>query len=343
MYAHPYLAFWLVVALTPESTILRIQEEIRAGDLTRAQNEIATALEKDSGNGGLYNLRGIVHAQRNELKAAADDFERATRLSPELSGARGNLEQALVALARQAEAQHDLQGALGYLAHARELKPRDAGIHFFFGIVCIQLNLVVEAKNSLDRALELEPANPWYNYARGSVELQGRSAWLAIPYFKKSIAANPGDPRARFALGVAEFASEDYESATQELAPIAGRKETAGGVEYILGRIAKAESDWDSAVHHLELSIAAEPGYAESHAELGIARMHLGDLDSARQQIQKGVELNPGSYLVNRDLLALYERTKDPLAASQRQKLAQLESQRVERQDLMLRTIKVIR
>ncbi|HEY7212601.1 MAG TPA: tetratricopeptide repeat protein [Bryobacteraceae bacterium] len=343
MLLFPLLAIALSASTTPESVILHIQDEIRAGDLVRAQADVSTALENDPKNGGLYNLRGIVHANRNELKDAAGDFERAARFSPGLEGARLNLEKALLALAHQAEDQHDLQGALGYLAQLRDLKPNDGSVHFFFGVVCIQLNLVVEAKKSLDRALQLAPANPWYNYARGSVELQGRAAWQAIPYFKKAIAASPDDPRARFALGVAEFASQDYEAAKKDLALVAGRKETAGGAQYILGRIAKAESDWNAATRHLAASIAAEPNYADSHAELGLARLHLGDIPAARQEIEQALRLDPNSYLANRDLLALYERTKDPLAAAQRQKLGQLESQRVERQDLMLRTIKVIR
>ena len=43
----------------------------------------------------------------------------------------------------------DLRGALGYLAHARDLQPAHGGVHFFFGIVCMDLDLGVEAHNAL--------------------------------------------------------------------------------------------------------------------------------------------------------------------------------------------------
>jgi tetratricopeptide (TPR) repeat protein len=398
----------LSAAATTDSTILKIQDEIKSGALDQAAIDIQSALKTDPRNGGLYNLRGILHANRQEVDAAAKDFNRAIELSPELTGAylnfgraceilasqdktaldraitryeqlrrlqpgntaillplqktyelAGRLDEArkvaeqvaknapsdvdaLLELARIARLQSDSKGALGYLAHARELAPANPQVHFFFGVVCIEMNLVVEAKKSLDRALELVPTNPWFNYARGSVELQGRSAWLAIPYFKKALAADPTNPRIHFALGVAQFASQDYESAKVEMTAIAQNKDTVGGAEYFLGRIAKTESDWAAAARHLQASVAAEPNYAESHAELGLAQLKLGDIVTAKSEMARALQINPNSYLANVDLLALYERTKDPAASAQREKLQAMDQQRSERQELMVRTIKVL-
>jgi len=57
----------------------------------------------------------------------------------------------LLELARVAHKQRDYQGALGYLAHARDLEPGNASLHYDFGLVCLDLNLVAEARNSLRR------------------------------------------------------------------------------------------------------------------------------------------------------------------------------------------------
>jgi tetratricopeptide (TPR) repeat protein len=283
----------------------------------------------------------------SSLRQLAAAYERRG----ELSEARSTLEKMvsadpanpapLMELARVAEKQNDLKGALGYLAHARDLNPNYAPVHFFFGVVCIELNLPLEAKKSLQKALDLDPENAIYNYARGSVELQGRSAWQAIPYFKKFVAAKPNDPRGHFALGAAEFASHDYEAAAKEMNSVANNKETAAGAEYFLGRIAKAESDWAKASVHFQKSIEADPNYADSHAEFGLARMHLNDLAGARKELNRALALNPNSYIANGNLLALLQRTKDPLVESQEQKLRALDVRRSEKQELMLRTIKV--
>jgi tetratricopeptide (TPR) repeat protein len=373
-----------VWGVTPDATILRIQNEISAGKLEAADAGIKAAFKLNPNDGGLYNLRGIVHANRHEMKEAAADFTQAIHFSPHLVGAYLNLghacetlgdldpaieqdrrllktdpsasivkEQlagliqqraaALLDLARTAQQQKDFQGALSYLAHARDLTPDAAPVHFFFGIVCIELDLPVEAKKSLQKALDLDPANPTYNYARGSVELQGRSAWQAIPFFQKFVAASPNDPRGHFALGVAEFSSQDYESAEKEMNFAAAARETAAGAEYFLGRIAKAAGDWPSSAAHLQKSIDVDPTYADSHAELGLARMHLDDLAGARKEIDQALVLNPESYIANGNLLTLLRRTRDPAVPSQEQRLRDLDSKRSEKQELMLRTVEVTR
>ncbi len=360
-------------AAASEETILRIQAHIQSGNLAAADREVAAALRKDSKDGGVYNLRGIIHAERQELQAAETDFTQAILLNPGLAGAYRNLRRTcemlsvsdaqalgraraamekafpanaddpvpLLEMARIAEKQNDLKGALGYLAHARDLKPDYAPVHFFFGIVCVELDLSLEAKKSLQKAVDLDPENPIYNYARGSVELQGNAGWQAVPYFEKFIAARPADPRGHFALGVAKFAAQDYEAAAKEMKSVAADKETAAGAEYFLGRIAKAEGDWSRGIAHFQKSIQADQNYAESHAELGVAEMHVGDLSAARREIDRALKLNPTSYFANYSLLLLFQKTKDPGAASQAEKLRMLDAKRFEKQGLMLRTIGV--
>src|SRR5207247_1224647 len=64
---------------------------------------------------------------RGQLARARDTLERA---ASEGAPAVDTLSE----LARIAYQQQDREGALGYLAHARDLDPKRAGIHFFFGI-----------------------------------------------------------------------------------------------------------------------------------------------------------------------------------------------------------------
>ena len=71
------------------------------------------------------------------------------------------------------------------------------------------MNLPVEARRSLDRALALDPENPNYNYAMGTVILTTRDAATAAGYFQKFVKARPADPTGHYALGIAYFASGD--------------------------------------------------------------------------------------------------------------------------------------
>ena len=68
-----------------------------------------------------------------------DRLDQARQTLEKVAALGGPTPELLLQLARVAHKQRDYQGALGYLAHARDLKPDDAGVHFFFGIVCVEL------------------------------------------------------------------------------------------------------------------------------------------------------------------------------------------------------------
>ena len=111
----------------------------------------------------------------------------------------------LIELARAAFKAGDAKGALGYLAHARDLEPTNVAVHFLFGIICVELNLGAEAYQSLAKAVALAPNDPDVNYAMGAVSLHRHEPSEALPYFEAYVRLRPGDPRGRFALGAAKY------------------------------------------------------------------------------------------------------------------------------------------
>lgn len=245
----------------------------------------------------------------------------------------------LLELARLADAAKDYEGALGYLAHARDLNPNNAQIHFLFAMNAVMMDLPVEARHSLDRALALEPNNPQYNYEMGSVILTTRDAGTASAYFKKYVAVKPADPRGHFALGVAYFSGGDYKNARPEMLRVENDPATAGGANYFLGRMARLDNDLESATKYLQKSIQILPNYSESHTELARVLM-LKDRDKeADEELERALQLDPTSFQANERLLVLYRRTHDPRAEKQAAVLKKLDQERSKRAELMLRTI----
>ncbi|MGA8594569.1 MAG: tetratricopeptide repeat protein, partial [Bryobacteraceae bacterium] len=111
----------------PTQTVLSIQNAIQRGDLVSASRLIDAALEKQPGNGGLLNLRGIVHAQRNELPEARRDFAEAVRRAPDLMPAWQNLARAC-----QFETPSDASSvscAVDAWQHVLRSKPDDGEAH----------------------------------------------------------------------------------------------------------------------------------------------------------------------------------------------------------------------
>jgi tetratricopeptide (TPR) repeat protein len=298
---------------------LRLLEELHARGLASAEGRRRLGL--------LYEGRGELDRARKVLEEAA----LATPDSVDL----------LLDLARVAHKAKDLRGALGYLAHARDLQPGNAQVHFFFGMVCVGMDLGVEAYNSLKEAVRLEPENAIFNYALGAVSIQRRDPAEALPYFRKYAALRPDDPRGSFAIGVAAFKSGDFRTAREELVRVAGKRETAAGANYFLARIAREENDLDEALRRAQKAIEAEPAYPDPHAELGLIYLRKREFEKSEQALRRCLELDPDSHLGNYHLLMLYQRTKDAREPAQARRFEELERQRDKKADEFLRLIEV--
>ena len=291
---------------------------------------------------------------RRRGRASSDDLQRLGLLrekSAELVEARLRLEEAaqarpdsvplLLDLARVAHKAGDRQGALGYLAHARALEPANARVHFLFGMICVELDLGVEAYNSLLEAVRLDPGNADVNYAMGSVALHRKDPTEAIPYFKKYAQLRPDDYRGPWAIGVAAFLAKDYDTARALLVPAAARKETAAGASYFLARMARSENEYEEALRLAQRSVDANPDYADPYSELGLVYQRLGQPERALQALQRCLALDPDHYLGNLHLLMLYTQTKDPRQAEQQQRFDELKRKRAEKATEFVRPIEV--
>lgn len=298
----------------------------------------------------VWMLEGLVNRQlagRDGLSRLGSYYERQAKL-PQAREVLERAEQAgspsveiLSELARVAYQQHDREGALGYLAHARDLEPQNAGVHFFFGVICIELNLPLDARKSLDEAVRLDPGNAYYNYALGSVALYGRDPDRALPYFEKYVKSKPEDPRGRFALGVVHFYLTDYEAATRDLRAVADKPETAPGAHYFLGRIAKVQENLPQAETELKQAIAADPHFADALAELGLLHIRLRKYNEAGDELDRAFALEPDNFDVNADLLILYKKNGDPRAAEQEARFEEIKKKQAEDEHLLWRTIEV--
>ena len=247
----------------------------------------------------------------------------------------------LLELARLAEDANDHEGALGYLAHARDLEPNNARIHFLFGAIAGEMNLPIEAKQSLDKALAIDPDNPNYNYAMGSVILQTRDAATASSYFAKYVKARPADERGHYALGLAYFSAGEYTHAREEMRTARINKSLAAAADYYLGRMARLDGDLDEAAHQLREALSLQPKFSEPHTELGRIAMMRGEMAVAHSELEEAVRLSPQSFQANEQLLVLYRRTHDPRAAGQEETLKKLDEERSKRAELMLRTLEM--
>jgi tetratricopeptide (TPR) repeat protein len=247
----------------------------------------------------------------------------------------------LLALARMSWQEHDYKGTLSYLGQARHLQPEHAGVHFFFGMTAVSLDLPIEAKKSLARALELDPGNEYAHYAYGAVLAQERDASPSIPHFQAYAAKRPEDARGKFALAVAYFLSNQFEDAKTRLAPLTADPKTAAGAHYFLGRIARRQEDLTEAEKQLQASVALRSDQPDVHAELGYVYMRLGRMELARKELQRALSIDRDHYQANTHLLVLYQRLKDPRAGDQASVLDKIKEKRSVQERSLWQTIEI--
>jgi tetratricopeptide (TPR) repeat protein len=280
---------------------------------------------------------GLAEGRLGHFDRSREALERAVQAE------RGPLSPLLLDLARVAYKQKDYQGALGYLAHARDVDPQNAEVHFFFGLACVELNLGSEAYESLKKAVALAPENPFVNYAMGAVAIHRHEPSEAIPYFEAYVRMKPDDPRGRFALGAARFYSNDLDGARADLREAVRTPVNAAGAHYFLGRIARQLNDLDAARVEIGLALKADPRYADALAELGLLQTRNGDYEGAERTLNEALAIDRDNYAATVNLAALFTRTRDPRREEQNARLAGLQQKRAVAGQEFLRIIEVVK
>jgi tetratricopeptide (TPR) repeat protein len=290
-------------------------------------------------------MRGMASVEAKQLLAdlyeSRGRYRDAQKMLEQVQQTAPSSGQILFQMGRIAYREGDREGALGFLAHARELEPGNAATHFFFGMICVELNLLPDAKKSLEEAVRLNSANTYYIYALGSVLVQGNELDEAIRCFKKLQEIKPDDARARFALGVAYYYSFRYDEARLELQAIANHPEIRVGAQLFLGRMDLKSRNFDDAIEHLQASIEADPSVSEAYTDLGMIYLEKKEYALAEKELGQAMRISPDSYLSNQRLLTLYLRTKDPRADAQAQRVEQIRKSGQEKEQLLMRTLEI--
>ncbi len=245
------------------------------------------------------------------LQEARDTLEKVAQLEP-TSVAN------LLDLARVANEQNDNTGALGYLAHARELDPNNASVHFFWGIVCWEEHLGEEAYQSLKKAVTLDPNNAYYNYAIGVVTMQRGDGSESVTHLQKYCLLKPHDPRGKLAMGAAYFLSHQEEQAEKTLQHLTNDANTAAVANFYLARIAQHQGKPPEALEHIRLALQARPDYADAYAERLTPLLVSRDLEghSGAMFDRKGQAILPSPKLTDSSYVNAFITGSEALVAA---------------------------
>jgi tetratricopeptide (TPR) repeat protein len=243
--------------------------------------------------------------------------------------------------ARIAYRLQDWQHALVLLGQARDLEPKQAQIHYLFGLTCIRLELVAEAHLAFGKAVALAPESAEYNYAMGAASAYRRDPAEALPYLKKYRQLKPGDVQGRLMLGVTLFKNGEYDAARVELQAAATYQPTAASAHYFLGRLARQTNDFVAALKSLQQALQLDARHADAWAELGQLHVQQRAYAEAEKALNEALKLDADHYQANFQLLTLYTRTQDARSTAQSERFELVKQKRAEREQVFLRAIEV--
>jgi Tfp pilus assembly protein PilF len=189
--------------------------------------------------------------------------------------------------------------ALKLIGEALEAEPENVRFHSAKGEICLRAGRIEEAERAFLRVLELDPYMTEAHNALGSIyDRQGRKNEAEME-FKTALKdpAYPTPEKIYLNLGLLYESQGRSEEAVDAFRTAVGinPKYYRGHFELasMLDRLGKVEE----AVREYEVA-SPDPEYANSgeyHYMIGYAYYRLGDNEKARENLQRAMELAPGS------------------------------------------------
>lgn len=230
--------------------------------------------------------------------------------------------QSHFAAAQQAQRDKDFATAEREYQKVIALAPGFAEVHMNLGLVYQLQNRFPDAMTEFRRALKIKPALTGANFFLGVDHCKMGQGAKAIPYLKAALKSSPDQPDIWLWLATAQEISGDIaaevatlrqalESHPQDVdllyllghayqklgkQEVAHLEKVAPGSfrkEQFLAESYAASNEWPSAVIHFQNALAAAPGHAELHVELGEVLLHAGKVVQASREFDQAVRLEP--------------------------------------------------
>lgn len=165
---------------------------------------------------------------------------------------------------------------------------------FILGSAYFQKNMLVEAMESYNKALELNPKYVSAYVNRGIIYYPyQRDSKSAIEDFNEALILEPENDTAILSRGNAYFGNGDFDAALEDYTllldydpEIAGVYSNIGGVHLAMGNLMEAIKNFDQAIN-------LDPKHAYFYINRGIAYYHQNEFDKAIADFNQVLLLNP--------------------------------------------------
>lgn len=287
------------------------------GDYAQALAQIDLALDKNPGNGLLWNQRGLSLQRLKRFEEALSSIDRALASWPDHPEALCNRGAALYELKRFAD-------ALASYDRALAVRPHYAEAFCYRGSALFQLKRWEEALASYERALAIQPVYAEALSNRGDVLVALKLFDEALASYDHALAIAPDNAERLCNRGVALYELKRIEDALTSYDRARALGLDSAELHYNRGNVLLLLKQYDEALASFERTLTWWPDYAWAHCNRGIALHGLTRFEDALAAQERAVALAPGSAIAHSNYgLALHHLKRfDEAQASYERALA---------------------
>lgn len=263
----------------------------------------------DPGDVNTHLLLGAALDRLKRIPDAESEWRAALLIAPQSA-------QALDALSQDILQQRDYRGVILLLQQASLKTSLTARQDLTLGIALVSMTRLNDAAVVLQNGLKAAPDSLAIADELGMTLMMLARPNKAYAVFEQAIRYHPHD-KPTLLLYLHVLVMNHAEQANQ----LAGRVLTLwphdGMALYLNAVLEERAMDYSEARLHLKESIAANPGYAPSHAELGRVFQRLGDLPASKTELEKAIALGDKSPEIQYELARIMRTLGDTAQADQ--------------------------
>jgi tetratricopeptide (TPR) repeat protein len=267
-----------------DSHALNLLGMVRAAQQRNAEAEQlfkrVILLQPDSANGHV-NL-GLLYLQMSKLDEAVPQLQEALRIDPSRTDARGALLNALRAQAHESVREGKLEKALSLLLTARKASPKNPDVLYDFAYVALRMSLYSDAETAFRQVLSAQPedARALYGLGRAQKFPQARTE------FERSVEIQPKQTESYLEIGRIDLVEDDFEAARNDFNRVLQIDPRHAEALAGMGRVEFGEKRYDKAASDFESSIAVDSTDREPHYYLGLSYARLGRKEDSEKELQ---------------------------------------------------------
>lgn len=275
------------IAANPDNSDLyneRAKLLVEKQKIDEALSDICTALNIDSSKAPYFLTLSDVYFAMGKIKNCKRSIEKSLALDPKY--AEADLKYAELNLYFK-----EYKKTIEYIDKALAIDKINAKAYFMKGMTYKETGDTAKAISNFQTTIDQDPEY-YHAFIQLGILFSVKKNKLAVDYFMNAIKLNPKSIDARYGLGMFYQETEEYDKAIIEYDSILRIDPKYKFAHYNLGYVHLVYLKvYSQAVKHFTNAIACDPKYAEAYYNRGYSYELMGDVQNAKTDYNKALEL----------------------------------------------------